>query len=711
MATYKDMLLDIIQPTTERQYGGGLDDAYMNRRSAFAAPDTNSAFASPMTQGGLPMIYREDGGTTIPKERMINDQPHQLSYINPEEAGLLQALGGSGRRVDGIPSYFFGDDGTGNDYGEGDAAAAEFTAEDQADADAGAAGSAEEGEEPDYTSYDSRGRSIQSGTPADTQLNAQNQAAAFRGGRQDYRDRFDQLDKIAPDSRFTNLELAQKGIDRGLYNKAGIPTANFLENRGLATFGKGMRGSLEAYTPGDALYRYEDEDSLEAGRGVYDPSTLTGSLGAAGGDATPAAREFDMRMRSAKEGETIADITIQMGKETDLSPEAISQAALDFGYSTNSTAQASQVYEALNDARGSGMLQGLGLIAGGALNPGGFFNSLMSSYDDKGENTTPVDTMTGQVLDATGVSSLADKFGIDKDNKVLSGINTAFNIAQRGPGVLVDILDPSRRSVLNKEDEVYKSTQDNIKAFNIAENLVNAQKDLNKNMAIELDKDQPNFAKMDELKEQAIASYKNIPDNEYERMLVANNMSMVNKGDSLYGMQLDTFQGINPDFSFKDELNRENVLGLIGESSIEEDLDNANDKGLPSIDTNKEVAEESNFIEDIVKGTGKLIGSFGDSVSKFLTGTFGSGDGMITQPVDSVNYGNESGLSKIRRGQQDQPKQVAAIVAEVAKTPVQVQRSIEERGLTPQYLALIKAGYTTEEAIKAIGAPAGTALT
>ena len=96
------------------QYGGGLDDAYMNRRrsSAFAAPDATSAFASPMSQGGLPTIYREAGGglSTIPKERMINNQPHQLSYINPQEAGLLQALGGSGRRVDGIPSYFWGYD-------------------------------------------------------------------------------------------------------------------------------------------------------------------------------------------------------------------------------------------------------------------------------------------------------------------------------------------------------------------------------------------------------------------------------------------------------------------------------------------------------------------------------------------------------------------------------------------------------------------------
>ena len=48
----------------ERQYGGGLDDAYMNRRrsSAFAAPDATSAFASPMSKDGLPTIYREQGG-------------------------------------------------------------------------------------------------------------------------------------------------------------------------------------------------------------------------------------------------------------------------------------------------------------------------------------------------------------------------------------------------------------------------------------------------------------------------------------------------------------------------------------------------------------------------------------------------------------------------------------------------------------------------
>ena len=64
MASARKMLMGIIEPTVEKQYGGGLDDAYMNRRrsSAFAAPDATSAFASPMSMGGLPTIYRQDGG-------------------------------------------------------------------------------------------------------------------------------------------------------------------------------------------------------------------------------------------------------------------------------------------------------------------------------------------------------------------------------------------------------------------------------------------------------------------------------------------------------------------------------------------------------------------------------------------------------------------------------------------------------------------------
>jgi len=43
---------------------------------------------------------------TAPKRKMINRQPHQLSYITPREAKILKMLGGSGRITqEGIPAY------------------------------------------------------------------------------------------------------------------------------------------------------------------------------------------------------------------------------------------------------------------------------------------------------------------------------------------------------------------------------------------------------------------------------------------------------------------------------------------------------------------------------------------------------------------------------------------------------------------------------
>ena len=55
-------------------------------------------------------------------------------------------------------------------------------------------------------------------------------------------------------------------------------------------------------------------------------------------------------------------------------------------------------------------------------------------------------------------------------------------------------------------------------------------------------------------------------------------------------------------------------------------------------------------------------------------------------------------------------KQVAAIAQEAAKIPEEVQKTITSAGLLPQYLALIRAGYTAERAITAIGLPAGTVI-
>jgi hypothetical protein len=69
----------------------------------------------PMMQQPMMMEY---GGNVPPRETEIRGQDHMLAYITPEEGGILQALGGSGRPGPmGIPSYY----GEGSDSdGEGD---------------------------------------------------------------------------------------------------------------------------------------------------------------------------------------------------------------------------------------------------------------------------------------------------------------------------------------------------------------------------------------------------------------------------------------------------------------------------------------------------------------------------------------------------------------------------------------------------------------
>ena len=70
----------------------------------------------PMAQGG--------GLSTVQNSLNINGEPHRLAYINPDEESLLKQLGGSGRKIDGIPAYDDSVDGGssqgGTDSGEED---------------------------------------------------------------------------------------------------------------------------------------------------------------------------------------------------------------------------------------------------------------------------------------------------------------------------------------------------------------------------------------------------------------------------------------------------------------------------------------------------------------------------------------------------------------------------------------------------------------
>ena len=84
---------DEVSSTIGMEYGGGLDDAYMTlserkrRSSAFADPNANSAFASPMSQGGLPTVYRFWGGDVY-----SNEQLSEAEGISVDERGGFDAF-------------------------------------------------------------------------------------------------------------------------------------------------------------------------------------------------------------------------------------------------------------------------------------------------------------------------------------------------------------------------------------------------------------------------------------------------------------------------------------------------------------------------------------------------------------------------------------------------------------------------------------------
>jgi hypothetical protein len=79
---------------------------------------------------GIDRTNYQNGGMTLQQLQAKAPPGEFLAYINPEEAGVLKALGGSGKKINGIPSFFAsspgdtggagGDDGAGgNDAGGG----------------------------------------------------------------------------------------------------------------------------------------------------------------------------------------------------------------------------------------------------------------------------------------------------------------------------------------------------------------------------------------------------------------------------------------------------------------------------------------------------------------------------------------------------------------------------------------------------------------
>ena len=373
MATYKDMLLDIIQPTTERQYGGGLDDAYMNRRSAFATPDTNSAFASPMGQGGLPTIYRQDGGDYNYDYSFEDVGLNTADFVNEDFAdsgGSYQdqyeaALGG--QKENTSPSLAsLVDDGI-IDYDE----AYNPQGIQRAMIDAEVRDRSErEGEYPNW--YSARGAPTLDPKGIPRSLSERDQAKV------------------------------QSLINSDKMMGLGIPGANILEDiYGLRTFEKGLRGPYEVYSQGSAKNRDDPTGGF-----VDDPEDV---------------KKLALEMRYAKPGETMKDFAVRFEEETGRS------APLEyFGFDRNSARDMNKNVQDVNSAIQSNNLRGLGqglsLLAGIGSNPLIGMNAFTEGYTGERDSQ-------GEPIASTGLGSIYNKVTGSLSDLVGKGKEAIF-----GPG-------------------------------------------------------------------------------------------------------------------------------------------------------------------------------------------------------------------------------------------------------------------------------------
>ena len=78
--------------------GNGGDNSFLQAgglESLFQGGQQNMNRAMPMAQGG-----------SVPRQTMIEEQPHMLAYINPEEEMMLRSMGGTGQPgPGGVPAY------------------------------------------------------------------------------------------------------------------------------------------------------------------------------------------------------------------------------------------------------------------------------------------------------------------------------------------------------------------------------------------------------------------------------------------------------------------------------------------------------------------------------------------------------------------------------------------------------------------------------
>jgi len=208
-------------------------------------PQMNPMMQPPMQQPNVglqpPMMNQQpmmmaDGGGVPPRRTDIMGQDHMLSYITPEEGGILQALGGSGAPGPmGIPSFFsFSDDAQATDPGSNTGGDNESNDEDDYQDYSDGSGSQDTGNVEDSYSGDYTGGGNESndndpfddggGRPEDYGLTQQDFTDASNVGASTFNESQDDrpstnVVNVGPtsnlqyDPQFTADNLASRGLD------------------------------------------------------------------------------------------------------------------------------------------------------------------------------------------------------------------------------------------------------------------------------------------------------------------------------------------------------------------------------------------------------------------------------------------------------------------------------------------------------------------
>ena len=408
-------VLDIEDDVVEMQYGGGLSDAYSTlsdrRQNMYGMGESpsqmSSVFQDPMEASAFSPVNMEQGGDiVVPQERMINNQPHQLSYINPQEAGLLKALGGSGRRVDGIPAYY---------YGSGDDSA------DEMDPNFSDFGDDQGSYQDQYEQAMSRqspslASLVDEGTIGEDEAYINDQfgpsiaLAAAQARAQDIEDSkqtyggflgMNTLDPRIDRKEIRNIQKddvlkLQDLIDDDKLIGAGIPVANMLEkDYKLRTFNKGLRSGLEQFSQGSATNR----DDPNLGGFVDDPEGV---------------KDFLMELERAKPGENMFQFAERYSKETGREAP-LGRIGFDPSSSRDMSKNAADVNAAIQENNLKGAIQGLGLFGGMFTGVGGLGN-FTQGYTGEFKGTTPQSqtafgAAASRLSEDLGLNTLVDKLG------------------------------------------------------------------------------------------------------------------------------------------------------------------------------------------------------------------------------------------------------------------------------------------------------------